>query len=171
MFRLFVLLLAVVCGASLSLLSAELYTPLTPEEMAAFNQQILNEVQKQDALATDALQKMRDSASMSPAEMARLQVLVSMSQVKRTLANQLLNTPSMQSPAVRQAFLQVMQLPIIEERNLAQLQLLIDSEKAKMAAAKAPSQEAAPQEPVVQEPVVQEPVIEESPNVEVQSAQ
>ncbi len=163
MFRLCILLLAIVCCTPQPVFSQELYTPLTPAEMAGFNEQILNEVEKQDVLATDTIKKMRDSASMSAAEMARLQVIVSMAQVKHTLANQLLNTPSMQSPAVRQAFLQVMQLPVIEERILIQLQLLIDSEKAKMASA-----QTTPQEPVPEEPVIEESAPLESPNVELQ---
>jgi hypothetical protein len=161
MFRLCALLVTIMSFMMHPIFSQEVYTPLTPEEMAAFNQAILNEVEKQDALAADLMKNMRDSNSMSNADMAKLQIITTMVQVKRTLANQLLNTPSMQSPLVREAFLQIMQKPIIEENELVQLQLLIDSEKQKMAQA-----QAALQEPVQQE----DPSLQETPNVEAQPA-
>lgn len=112
-----------------SLCAAE--APLTAEQIASYNQLILQEVQKADAAAVSALEKIGTSPNMSIGETTRLQLIVSMAQVKHSLVNSLLNTPSvLNSQAVRDRLLSIMKQDVIEEQDLLSLQALIDSVKA-----------------------------------------
>ncbi len=115
---------------------ANIYTDTTtptPEEMAAFNQAIMNEVEKANARALDASHQVVSTPGISLSDIARLNIIANAAQVKRTLANKLLNTPAMNNADVRNAFLSIMQQDIVEQQDLIQLQALINSVNAQTA--------------------------------------
>lgn len=118
--------------------------PLTPEETTAYNQLILNEVQKADDAATAAMQELGKTPGVSVADSTRVSILANMAQVKHTLANNLINSPSvLNSSEVRSRFLQIMKQDIIEDQDLLNLQALMDSVNAQLAT---PAVPAAPSE-------------------------
>jgi hypothetical protein len=116
-----------------SMKAAGVYPELTPEQMAAYNQQITIEVQKAEELALQAATQMANPAKQSPAEAAVLTVRIQMAAVKGTLAGNFLNTPSLQSPVVRDAFLRLMQQEVITEADLANFSVIVESERPKTA--------------------------------------
>ena len=142
------LISSLLCLATTHFSYAALYTPLTPNQMDSFNHAILNEVQKADATSADAMSTLIATPSMSVSAVEALNVIVNMDKIKHNLADSLLNTPSMNSPLVRDRFLSIMQQDIINNQDLVGLQILINSENAAMAAAAtAPEAPAAPATP------------------------
>lgn len=130
----FFLTLALLCLLfAPSIQAAEFYPELPPEEMAAYNVLIIDQVKKAEAIALEAATKMANPAKQSPAEAAALTILVQMAAVKQTLAANFLNSPSMKSPLVRDMLLRIMQQEVITEADLANFSLIVESERPKTA--------------------------------------
>jgi hypothetical protein len=113
---------------------------ITDAQLKAYQQQLFDEIKKQEQFVQSLQDEMaRHDVVKTYADSARYENAVTMLDVKRTLVNNFVGTQSLQSPAVRSLLLSILQKELITPGDLAGLQNLVNSEKAKMQALNPPT--------------------------------
>lgn len=106
--------------------------PANQADIDSFYQTLQAEIQKQaqfvNSLANQAASK---STITSDAMVARFENANAMLNVKKTLYANFYNTPSINSPLVRQKLVQLFKQEMITAADLSQLQAIVDQERPK----------------------------------------
>ncbi len=101
--------------------------------LQAYNNQLLQEVRNQEQLVESLQNDMaRTDTVQLQSGVSRYSNAVSMLDVKRILVNNFIGTPALQSATVRDLLLQVLKQELITPGDLAHLQSVVNSEKARL---------------------------------------
>ncbi len=121
-------------------LHAESYPVLSQGELDAYYSEVYAAIGKAE-MNVQELQNIIGGGQELPTWNRKLELQNAMVQleVKKTLFANFKNSEALRSPLVRQALLQVLNIPSISQSDLAELQTLVLEEKAKIRAASAPS--------------------------------
>ncbi|MFV0340204.1 MAG: hypothetical protein ACK5MA_06185 [Parachlamydiaceae bacterium] len=121
-------------------LHAESYPVLNQGELDAYYSEVYAAIGKAE-MNVQELQNIIGGGQELPTWNRKLELQNAMVQleVKKTLFANFKNSEALRSPLVRQALLQVLNIPSISQSDLAELQTLVLEEKAKIRAASAPS--------------------------------
>lgn len=121
-------------------LHAESYPVLSQGELDAYYSEVYAAIGKAE-MNVQELQNIIGGGQELPTWNRKLELQNAMVQleVKKTPFANFKNSEALRSPLVRQALLQVLNIPSISQSDLAELQTLVLEEKAKIRAASAPS--------------------------------
>lgn len=109
------------------------YPALTPEQKESFENQMRALIKDQEKKVSDLKNKVMNRANMpSDASRMELQNAFIMLDVKKTIVNNFVNTPSEQSPVIRDFLLKLLKKDTIEVNDLAELQNLVQQERSKV---------------------------------------
>jgi hypothetical protein len=106
------------------------YPPLAPEQQVQFVQQMNALIQAQENKVQGTLNRVNDQ-SLMPNDWDRVngeQAIINLS-VKKTIVEKFQNSPSLRSPLVRQALIQILSNEDIQPADISQLQSIVDSER------------------------------------------
>jgi hypothetical protein len=122
-------------------LHAESYPVLSQAELDAYYSEVYVAIGKAE-MNVQELQSIVSGGQELPTwnRKLELQNAIVQLEVKKTLFANFKNSEALRSPLVRQALLQVLNIPSISESDLAELQTLVLEEKAKIRAASATPQ-------------------------------
>lgn len=102
------------------------------QDLQNFYSQLQSEIQKQTQLVNDLAKTIERRDVVTPdANVFRFENANTMLGVKKTLYANFYNTPSVQSPLVRQALLAMFKKEMITASDLAQLQAIVEQERPK----------------------------------------
>lgn len=100
--------------------------------LQSYNNQLLQEVKNQEQVVENLQNDMaRTDTVQLQSGVSRYSNAVSMLDVKRILVNNFIGTPALQSAVVRDLLLQILRQELITPGDLARLQSVVNSEKAK----------------------------------------
>lgn len=127
-----VLLIALFAVSMLMAGGGPIRQPLSEDEMVRYYQMLDEEVAKASQLAVNAAQKC-SQASHDPgkfaAHLAKVQEITAMAMVKENLLQGMRNTPSMDSPIIRSALLDMLRQETITIEQLSQFKKILKEVK------------------------------------------
>lgn len=129
----FLSLIGVILFSSVNAVNAAEYAPLTQEEAADFQNKMNQAIVNAEQAVKDAeVQATRKDVSPTWNSKLAMQNAIVQLEVKKTLMNNFKGTESLQSAAVRQKLLEVLNRSVITTADLTELQSLVLDEKAKI---------------------------------------
>lgn len=106
------------------------YPALTPEQIQQFNEQMNSQIQNSEQRVQSLMGVMQDQTRM-PMDIDRvaLEGAITDLDVKKTIFAKFQGSPSLKSPKVRQALLDILSKNYIQESDIATLQAIVDAER------------------------------------------
>lgn len=106
------------------------YPPLTADQIQQFNEQMLAQIQLAEQRVQNLMSKVQDNTRMPMSiDKVELEGAIIDLDVKKTLVSKFQGSPSLKSPKVRQALMQILSKDYIQEADLALLQAIVDAER------------------------------------------
>lgn len=106
------------------------YPELTPDQIQKFNDQMNAQVQVAEQRVQNLMSRVQDATRMPMSiDKVELEAAIMALDVKKTLASKFATTPSLRSPKVRQALMDIMQKQYLQESDLVTLQAIVNAER------------------------------------------
>lgn len=106
------------------------YPSLTQDQLQQFNDQMSTQIQNAEQRVQNLISRVQDSTHMPMSiDKVELEGAITDLDVKKTLASKFDGSPSLKSPKVRQALLQILSKNFIQEADLAALQAVVNAER------------------------------------------
>lgn len=106
------------------------YPPLPPDQLTQFNDQMYTQLQIEEQRVQTLMTRVQDPTIMPMSiDKVDLEAAIMDLDVKKTLVSKFVGSPSLKSPKVRQALLQILSKNYLQESDLAALQAIVNEER------------------------------------------
>ena len=106
------------------------YPALTPDQMQQINDQMNTQIQNAEQRVQNLMSMVQDRTRMPMSiDKVQLDAAITDLDVKKTLAAKFAGSPSLKSPKVRQVLMQILSKDLIQQSDLATLQVIVDQER------------------------------------------